>query len=374
MLKILKYNILFFVIAISTTCYADNKKRILNEGDYYIKYHSDINEYKKYVGEDVLYLDANGVNEYVIHKVKIMKAYPYTIVFSLKKKTTNKTIRLSVRRSNIGKYQINEKYTIPVILIGKLRKEKEKLIGTELKNDTLKFKYKFIDLECKPNIDNNCIRVVYVLENTMTKEKEYFPYIGRNIDDIFKKYLTGEYVKSLVSVEKPSNKSIIGETKIVEGDSVTKYRYIDNIIDIIIFAERDRFCFKLKNVHDNTIKIIWDDAVFVDCEGNSSQIIHSGIKYAQRGDKQVPYTIIKESSITDVAIPVNNIYIETILSINTWKCKPLFYSVNKINNPGKLKLMLPIQIDDIINEYVFVFDVKWVYDYPEMIKEEYLTM
>ena len=255
-----------------------------------------------------------------------------------------------------------------------MRKEKEKLIGTELKNDTLKFKYKFIDLECKPNIDNNCIRVVYVLENTMTKEKEYFPYIGRNIDDIFKKYLTGEYVKSLVSVEKPSNKSIIGETKIVEGDSVTKYRYIDNIIDIIIFAERDRFCFKLKNVHDNTIKIIWDDAVFVDCEGNSSKIIHSGIKYAQRGDKQVPYTIIKESSITDVAIPVNNIYIETILSINTWKCKPLFYSVNKINNPGKLKLMLPIQIDDIINEYVFVFDVKWVYDYPEMIKEEYLTM
>ena len=86
------------------------------------------------------------------------------------------------------------------------------------------------------------------------------------------------------------------------------------------------------------------------------------------------HTIIKESSITDVAIPVNNIYIETILSINTWKCKPLFYSVNKINNPGKLKLMLPIQIDDIINEYVFVFDVKWVYDYPEMIKEEYLTM
>ncbi len=29
--------------------------------------------------------------------------------------------------------------------------------------------------------------------------------------------------------------------------------------------------------------------------------------------------------------------------------------------------MLPIQIKDVINEYVFVFRVKWEYNYPEMI-------
>lgn len=33
-----------------------------------------------------------------------------------------------------------------------------------------------------------------------------------------------------------------------------------------------------------------------------------------------------------------------------------------------IRLMLPIQVKDVINEYVFVFNVQWKYDHPEFLR------
>ena len=36
-------------------------------------------------------------------------------------------------------------------------------------------------------------------------------------------------------------------------------------------------------------------------------------------------------------------------------------------SPGQLRLMLPIQIKEVINEYIFIFDVSYVYNHPERL-------
>ncbi len=36
----------------------------------------------------------------------------------------------------------------------------------------------------------------------------------------------------------------------------------------------------------------------------------------------------------------------------------------------QVRLMLPIQIKDVLNEYVFVSDVKYLYNHPELLNYE----
>ena len=43
------------------------------------------------------------------------------------------------------------------------------------------------------------------------------------------------------------------------------------------------------------------------------------------------------------------------------------YPREKGLKPGQIKLMLPIQIKDVINEYVFIFDVQYVFNHPERL-------
>lgn len=47
------------------------------------------------------------------------------------------------------------------------------------------------------------------------------------------------------------------------------------------------------------------------------------------------------------------------------------YPKEIVSEPGQLRLMLPIQVKDVVNEYTFVFDVKYVYDHPERLKDNF---
>ena len=37
---------------------------------------------------------------------------------------------------------------------------------------------------------------------------------------------------------------------------------------------------------------------------------------------------------------------------------------------GEIRLMLPIQVKDVVNEYTFVFKVYYTYDHPELLNAE----
>ena len=106
----------------------------------------------------------------------------------------------------------------------------------------------------------------------------------------------------------------------------------------------------MENKSDNSIKIIWDEAVYIDEDNSSLRVIHSGVKYVD-GEKAQPLTVIaKKTKINDLVTPVDNIYYS-----GGWGKRPLF-SVQK--SAGKtVKILLPIQIQETINEYIFSFKV-----------------
>lgn len=186
----------------------------------------------------------------------------------------------------------------------------------------------------------------------------------------FETDLSGKYVSLLSKVEKPSNPEIrYGETTVIESENaVSKFSYKDNVIDILIFGVRDGFSFVLQNISGNTIKIIWDEAVFVNFDGSTEKVMHKGTKYAERNESQPPTTIIKNAKWEDSVTPTHLVYYnEGSKYIKAgWDTHKIYPYENALD-PGQLMLMLPIQIKDVVNEYIFVFDVKYVYNHPERL-------
>lgn len=102
--------------------------------------------------------------------------------------------------------------------------------------------------------------------------------------------------------------------------------------------------------------------------------MHKGIKYSQREESQPATTIIKGAKIEDLIIPTSKVYYyynerfdnSQFNHLNGWSSRSLYPEENTLS-PGQLKIMLPIQVKDVVNEYILNFDVKYIYDHPELI-------
>ena len=117
---------------------------------------------------------------------------------------------------------------------------------------------------------------------------------------------------------------------------------------------------------DHSIKIIWDEAVYVNENGSSGRVIHTGVRFI---DKVSTTTICdnKNTDIEDLIIPADNIKSESG-PYSGWIIAPLFpYKANTKKELGHLtekyigkevKVLLPLEIQGIINEYIFEFEIE----------------
>lgn len=174
----------------------------------------------------------------------------------------------------------------------------------------------------------------------------------------------GNYYYTLSKVIKPANKSIrYGKTEERKSDGLfSQYFYEDNIISIQIMGGKNQFEFSLTNKMKNSIKIVWDEASFVGADNMVSKIIHKGVKYMDANNSQPATTIPGEASVSELIAPSNRIKYS-----DGWYQQPLIS--NKGNDSsvvGKtVKVLLPIEINGVVNEYVFCFTVGWKFSYPE---------
>jgi hypothetical protein len=181
---------------------------------------------------------------------------------------------------------------------------------------------------------------------------------------------TGTYKVGLQEVESPKNvRDQYGETKVVNfmDQGVTKYSYEDGLIKIVWLPGNSQFSFALLNKSDHSIKILWDEAVYVNENGSSQKIMHSGVKYIDRTNIQPPTTVVKGASIEDLVMPTDNVYFVSG-QYGGWRETPLFKNnastseeleVIKTAYIGKtVKILLPLKIEDTTNEYLFTFKIE----------------
>lgn len=341
-------------------------------GPFGLEYRKDASAYNsEYVGQKVMYIpketpsydDEKFPGEYnTVYEIVSIMGKGDKMTITLRKPGEKKKVKWKVSNGyqyyNYGRYAftITSTHTIPLILVAKLNDERLKSVGSILQDTVTPCNYEVIDFKLLTKDSSIRPEPAYVLKNTSSGEIK---------EVLYSEKYKGKYHASLTKVDKPADEtSRYGESAIIGEDGITKYSYSDNFIDILIFTTGTQFVFKLNNISDNSIKVIWDEAVFVDFEGGSDKIMHTGIKYSQKSESQTPSTIIKGASLSDIAVPVGNVRYSSILK--EWVTDSMF-PAESASDPGQIKLMIPIQVRDIVNEYIFVFDVKWHYDHPEFL-------
>lgn len=181
------------------------------------------------------------------------------------------------------------------------------------------------------------------------------------------------YSVGLSSVESPADaKKQFGETKVVtfkDGD-VNKYRYEDDFIEIVWYVGLTQFNFELKNKSPHTIKINWDDISYVNINGKTGRVMHAGVKYTDRNNSQPASSIPKGASLSDILLPTDNVYFASG-QFGGWRESNLIPSFYKTREAmakeaesyvgKKMTILMPIMIENIQNDYTFVFNIdKWL--------------
>lgn len=191
--------------------------------------------------------------------------------------------------------------------------------------------------------------------------------LGSCASMLVSKEYSGDYEYTLTSVECPQiqtepygEKSITTTTE----DNALKYIFQDDYIAITWAVTQEKFFFSLKNLTEHNIQVIWDEAVYVDVDGGSNRVMHAGVKYSEMNNTQASTTVAANSILTDVVSPTCNIYYN---STTGWTHNSLlgrFHKEQQVvidtmqGNVGKdLKVILPIKINGIVNEYTFTFTV-----------------
>lgn len=186
-------------------------------------------------------------------------------------------------------------------------------------------------------------------------------------------YHLAVYHVGLSEVERPIDaKDRYGEQQIIrfKDQGKTKYRFEDEMVEIIWGVMPTQIAFELRNKTTHSIKIIWDETVYVDELGESKRVMHSGVKYSEKNNSQPPTVIPRGTTVTDMIVPVDNV---SYGSGSGWKEKPLlpnqtlsagspisvdvFESIVKEYVGKTIQVLLSLKIEDVVNEYIFSFVV-----------------
>lgn len=172
----------------------------------------------------------------------------------------------------------------------------------------------------------------------------------------------GSYVLKLSNVEVGDKATGVIEIDSIKPNKLVMYRsiYVDSLISITFDRSSASIPFELKNNSSSTIKVLWNEAAYIDYEGNTGKIMHVGVKYIDRNNDQPSTTIIKGAKISDQATPTGNVYFASG-SYGGWKEIDLLPRVGKKDTPSlvgsKIKLLLPIMSNDKQLDYIFTFDI-----------------
>lgn len=150
----------------------------------------------------------------------------------------------------------------------------------------------------------------------------------------------------------------------VNGEPISGMSYIDDIIAVDwSYVIKSKLNFKLKNNTKSTIRIIWDDAAYVNVSGSTDRVMHAGVKYINRNESQPPSLIPSGAFIEDAIIPTS---VVAFNAYSGWSEGDMFTvssdpkrAKDQLNNTyGRVaKVILPIEIDGAIIDYEFSFTV-----------------
>lgn len=188
--------------------------------------------------------------------------------------------------------------------------------------------------------------------------------------------MQANYDLGLASVDQPAQ---LGDRygdveRQVVGDSV-KYVYSDSLLEVTWIPTPLRVGFILENRTEHSMKIIWDEAAFVAPNGQTSRVMHKGIRLINRNESQPPTVIAAGSKLVDMVAPTD--YVDEPSGNDGWRQEAFLdpYRLTPLeaknddtveefrhgvlgNQGSEFRILLPLEIEGEVNEYTFTFEVR----------------
>jgi hypothetical protein len=190
------------------------------------------------------------------------------------------------------------------------------------------------------------------------------------------------YDVALLEVERPEEAAVrYGEAVLSRSaeDGVTKHFFEDDMIKSFWVVGSTRIIFSIENKTDYSIKLIWDETVYVDENGRSQRVMHQGVKYTDSHSSMPSSVIVKNGVLEDIILPSDNVYYESG-KYGGWRTNPLFpdevtYEFGSApmdpdaaiadlevladsQKESIVRILLPLEIEGVVNEYLFSFLVE----------------
>lgn len=251
---------------------------------------------------------------------------------------------------------------LPIVFTKPFEEFKEKVIGTELSHPLVRETYTVTDayIDTRKTKQNTAYIALKIKSNT-TGEISDTPYHSKDITP-FKKYLEKKHYVCLKSVS-CSDKNYVVSYEFIDDQYCSIFA--DNNINIVFFSTPTEINFILQNNSTNTIKILWNNASFAGIAGFSSRIIHNGVKFSQKDEPMMPTSIIPGAKLIDQIFPADNI----ILKGYKWNVIPMYNQDLSSFDNGTIKILLPIQIEDEIIDYIFEFGADYINEHPKKLNK-----
>ena len=175
------------------------------------------------------------------------------------------------------------------------------------------------------------------------------------------------YEVSLIEVQRSlSAQARFGDMNIAPDQAKGFFMAEDRLVRIIWAGPDDQLGFDLLNKSDSPMKILWDDAAYVDITGQNRRVIHSGVTLMDRNSPQAPSVIPSKGRLNDIVYPSDH-----ISYYGNWSQRPMFPCVREeyacTDSDRKLvathagldyRVLLPVEVDKEKYPYIFVFKVK----------------
>jgi hypothetical protein len=139
----------------------------------------------------------------------------------------------------------------------------------------------------------------------------------------------------------------------------------DGLVKIIWTPTAYDVAFELTNKTDRSIRILWDQAEFIDLEGTSHRVVHADLDQAEADEFQEPAQVEPASTYRDAMFPAGSY----VYRSGNWHKKPLLPSMSVSRQASGIEeqasefvgksfqIKLPLEVDDTASRYVFTFKV-----------------
>jgi len=218
------------------------------------------------------------------------------------------------------------------------------------------------------------------------------PYRKKSPDDSSRrtyKIANANYDISLISVERSNGtKKIYGEQRIeaVIEEGISTFFFEDETVKIKWFPTPNDIVIVVNNKADRPVRIVWDEARFIDEKDESHRLIHSGIGYEERNESHPPTVVEARGTLEDFMHPADYFRWEEAYGGKSSKQQGYWRRASFLPTQIKgtaeelraktepfvgktFQVILALQIENVRNDYVNTFRINKV-EVTEKVQQE----